>query len=169
MSKLITLFSLSIIFMGTTGLFYANMPETINELENNTVKVMDNGNRKKSVHYKDVNRAISETNKNRRPLVIVVTGDFCSWCTKQKRELESKQDPMFDYVYVDTLTASKLKIRVPGGIPQLHIITETDRSIRKEGRTLVNPRLGETTVGYKSVEAIKKKIQSQQAPTKKDK
>lgn len=159
--KLFTLATLTCVAVSTTGLTYLN--QKTNQ-QGNTEAVMNMEDQVKAKKYEDVDKAIKETSENKRPLVIVISGDFCSWCTKQKQEIESKKDPMFDYCFVDYRHPICKKIKQKGGIPQLHIITETDKIIRKEGRILARPRLGYTTVGYKPVSEIKKMIKEYQAP-----
>ena len=161
---------LAIAVVAMAGMFGASSLLLVPVAQETPVKVsmMEVDGRKTSKVYTDPNLAIKETTANGRPLVIVLSGSFCSWCEKQKQELKTARDPAFDYCVIDRQHTMFHKLRIPGGIPQLHIITKSDKVFKKNGRKQTG-RIGVTSVGYKSVEAIKKQIKEQQAPSKKDK
>lgn len=93
-------------------------------------------------------KSLKETKKT--SYVIVLGGDHCPWCTKQKQEL-SKQTEI-DWTYVDAKTRPDLMNPKSRAIPQLVIYTK-----KKDG-TWVH----KTHVGYKNVSSIRKLIEWQQ-------
>jgi len=100
--------------------------------------------------FTSLKTALAVTSVTNRPLVVVISGDHCSWCVKQKKEIESKKDLIFDWVVVKYKDVPKMYIKGKG-IPQLHIITTVDKK-----------RVGKTHVGYKSVVKINKLIKNPQ-------
>ncbi len=92
--------------------------------------------------FKNLDKALKHHKSTGRPLVVVLSGDWCSWCVKQKQELQSSKPKDFDWVVVDHNKAPQYKIKGKG-IPQL--------SILKKGKH-------KTYVGYRKTADIRKLI-----------
>tara|TARA_Y100001973_G_C5104942_1_gene284623 strand:+ start:63 stop:455 length:393 start_codon:yes stop_codon:yes gene_type:complete len=102
--------------------------------------------------FKKYPDAALDSKKTGKPLVIVLSGDFCPWCTKQKIELEKSKVKDFNWVVVNIKKYPMYSVK--GGIPQLCIIVKVDgRWVKK------------TYVGYKDTKKIRELITWQKNKT----
>lgn len=81
--------------------------------------------------YDDAMKVAGEKNK---PVYVLFTGDYCSWCMKQKDVLESKvvEDSLRDYVvcYVNSKDEVAKKHRIKA-IPVSMVLDSEGRVLRK--------------------------------------
>ena len=100
--------------------------------------------------FKEYAPAALDSKKTGKPLVVVLSGDFCPWCTKQKIELQRVKVKDFNWVVVkaDKYPAYRIKGK---GVPQLCIIVKVkDKWVLK------------THVGYKNTKKIRELIKWQE-------
>jgi len=86
--------------------------------------------------------ALAVTSVTNNALVVVMSGENCSWCVKQIKEIENAKKLEFDWVVIKAKNAPK-GWRDGNAIPQLRFIT-----------TVEGARVGVTYRGYKAVTKI---------------
>jgi len=96
--------------------------------------------------FDDYYKAAEASRLSGKPLVIVLSGQFCPWCEKQKMELNRGIHTEFNWVVVPAKLYPQYTIKGKG-IPQLCILTKVGPVWTKK-----------TYVGYKETKRIKELI-----------
>ena len=94
-----------------------------------------------TAEFNRVDEALARHRATWQPLVIVIGGEKCSWCVKQKQALKAYEGDEFFWIYVDHSEVPQYKVK--GGIPQLAVF--------KAGKH-------QTSVGYKPIKDILKLV-----------
>lgn len=100
--------------------------------------------------FTSLDAAIQRHIDSNRPLVVVMGADWCSWCRKQKLDLEAVEGLPFEWIYEPHGNCERFKVKGKG-IPQL---------------VMFRNRRWVTYVGYRNVKTILKTLKNQKGGNK---